>query len=251
MEKPFGHDVASAKALNAALHEHFDEDQIFRIDHFLGKEAAQDVLALRFANGLFEPIWNRQPRRAGPDRRSRGARAGGPRVVLRGDGRVPRHGGHAPVPGPGLRGDGAAGVAGRRAPARRARRRRSPRCGRSPPRTRSTGSSRATATRTAWRGTRASRRSSRCARGSTTSAGGACRSYLRTGKAMAQGQAHRGDRAAGSAEGDLYDGEHAPNIISFELLDDPQLARPGPRQGARPDQRRRPDRALASTSTAR
>jgi glucose-6-phosphate 1-dehydrogenase len=60
MEKPFGRDLASAKALNAALHEHFDEDQIFRIDHFLGKEAAQDILALRFANGLFEPIWNRR-----------------------------------------------------------------------------------------------------------------------------------------------------------------------------------------------
>ena len=59
MEKPFGSDLASAKALNAALHEHFEESAIFRIDHFLGKEAAQDILALRFANGLFEPIWNR------------------------------------------------------------------------------------------------------------------------------------------------------------------------------------------------
>jgi glucose-6-phosphate 1-dehydrogenase len=60
MEKPFGHDLESAKELNATLHDHFDEDQIFRIDHFLGKEAAQDILALRFANGLFEPIWNRE-----------------------------------------------------------------------------------------------------------------------------------------------------------------------------------------------
>ncbi len=58
MEKPFGHDVDSAKALNAAIHEHFEEEQVFRIDHFLGKEAAQDILALRFANGLFEPVWN-------------------------------------------------------------------------------------------------------------------------------------------------------------------------------------------------
>jgi glucose-6-phosphate 1-dehydrogenase len=59
MEKPFGHDLESAKALNALLHNIFDESQIFRIDHFLGKEAVQNVLALRFANGLFEPIWNR------------------------------------------------------------------------------------------------------------------------------------------------------------------------------------------------
>lgn len=53
MEKPFGTDLQSAIDLNARLHETFDEEQIYRIDHFLGKEPAQNILAFRFANGLF------------------------------------------------------------------------------------------------------------------------------------------------------------------------------------------------------
>jgi glucose-6-phosphate 1-dehydrogenase len=59
VEKPFGHDLASAKALNKCLLDYFHEEQIYRIDHFLGKETVQNIMALRFANGLFEPIWNR------------------------------------------------------------------------------------------------------------------------------------------------------------------------------------------------
>ncbi len=59
IEKPFGHDLGSARELNALVHEVFDPEQVFRIDHYLGKETVQNILALRFANQMYEPIWNR------------------------------------------------------------------------------------------------------------------------------------------------------------------------------------------------
>ena len=60
VEKPFGHDLASAQELNRQIHQVFDESQVYRIDHYLGKETVQNILVLRFANGIFEPFWNRR-----------------------------------------------------------------------------------------------------------------------------------------------------------------------------------------------
>ncbi len=59
MEKPFGRDLASARQLDALVHSVFSEERVFRIDHYIGREAVQNLLALRFANGMFEPVWNR------------------------------------------------------------------------------------------------------------------------------------------------------------------------------------------------
>jgi glucose-6-phosphate 1-dehydrogenase len=60
VEKPFGHDLASAKQLSNDLHDVFDESEVYRIDHYLGKETVQNILAFRFGNGIFEPLWNRR-----------------------------------------------------------------------------------------------------------------------------------------------------------------------------------------------
>ncbi len=59
VEKPFGSDLQSARALNARLLQHLGEAQIYRIDHFLGKETVRNIMVTRFANGVFEPLWNR------------------------------------------------------------------------------------------------------------------------------------------------------------------------------------------------
>src|SRR5207249_4198723 len=59
-EKPFGHDLASARELSEQLHQVFAESDVYRIDHYLGKETVQNILAFRFGNGIFEPLWNRR-----------------------------------------------------------------------------------------------------------------------------------------------------------------------------------------------
>ncbi len=108
MEKPFGTDLQSARKLNAIVHSVFEEEQVFRIDHFLGKEAALNILALRFANGLFEPIWNRNHidhvQIDVPETLDVGTRA----RFYEGTGRLPGHGRHPPHADPRLRRDGAA-----------------------------------------------------------------------------------------------------------------------------------------------
>jgi len=69
IEKPFGRDLASAKALNQIVLNVFDEKQVYRIDHYLGKDTVQNLLVLRFGNGIFEPLWNRKLRRSGSNHR--------------------------------------------------------------------------------------------------------------------------------------------------------------------------------------
>ncbi len=60
IEKPFGHDLTSARKLNEEIHKVLDESEVYRIDHYLGKETVQNILAFRFGNGIFEPLWNRR-----------------------------------------------------------------------------------------------------------------------------------------------------------------------------------------------
>ena len=121
LEKPFGRDLQSALELNEVIHSVFDESQVFRIDHYLGKETVQNILAFRFANGMFEPIWNRRyidhvQITVAEDDRDRGARG-----LLRADRQHPRHDLDAPVPGDDVRRDGAARVVRTRPAPRRDR----------------------------------------------------------------------------------------------------------------------------------
>ena len=98
VEKPFGTDRDSARRLNDEIHATFEEREIFRIDHYLGKETVQNLLALRFANGIFEPIWNRQLRRPRADHRRGVDRRRGPGRLLRACGRDARHVPEPPAP---------------------------------------------------------------------------------------------------------------------------------------------------------
>ena len=119
VEKPFGHDLESAKALNAMLLEHFAENEIFRIDHYLGKETVQNMLALRFSNGIFEPIWNRQFVDHVQITVAESIGIEGRCGLLRVRGRDPRHLPEPPAPAARADGDGAADRLHRRVGAQR------------------------------------------------------------------------------------------------------------------------------------
>ena len=108
VEKPFGHDLASARELSAVVQRWFREDEVFRIDHYLGKETVQNLMALRFANGIFEPIWNRQMVDHVQITVAESMGIEGRAGLLRARGRGPRHLPEPPPAAPRPDGDGAA-----------------------------------------------------------------------------------------------------------------------------------------------
>lgn len=119
IEKPFGVDLRSAQALNNQILRVLNENQIYRIDHYLGKETVQNIMVFRFANGFFEPLWNRNYIDHVQITDCRNSRCRAPRQVLRSNRRVARHGAEPPVPASDARCDGAADLLRGRRRARR------------------------------------------------------------------------------------------------------------------------------------
>ncbi len=108
VEKPFGHDRESARALADEIHQYIDESQLYRIDHYLGKMGLVEILQLRFANAMLEPVWSRNFLSVRGDHDGGGLRRGGPRSLLRSRGGAPRRRGQPPhAGGRGLRDGGA------------------------------------------------------------------------------------------------------------------------------------------------
>ena len=120
IEKPFGEDLASSRELRAALHEHFDEEQLLRIDHYLGKEAAQNLLVLRFVNGIFEPLWDRRSIESIQVTVAEDGGVDGRGEFYDATGRPARRRPEPPAPAARADADGRAGAGGGRGAARRA-----------------------------------------------------------------------------------------------------------------------------------
>ncbi len=116
VEKPFGHDLESARELAEELHQYLDESQLYRIDHFLGKMGLAEILYLRFANAMFEPVWNRNHVACVQITMAEDFGIAGPRPLLRPRGRASRRGRQPPDAGGRRSRDGSSGRP-RRAPA--------------------------------------------------------------------------------------------------------------------------------------